>query len=197
MARVLISVLLLSCLLFGLSACTTGPEPPPKFPPIAFTDKPPVRFDVARIEIEDRYRPPLEAPNVEHAFPIPLADAAERWAQDRFQAVGRSGTARVLIEDASATLKPLPVDKGVTGLFKREQAEQLEGRLLVRLQITGLASQATGFAEAGATGRRTISESISLNERDRIYYEFTRELTQKLDQAMDEAIAKYLQSLVR
>lgn len=197
MTRVLVPASFVLGLLFLLAACTTGPKLAPKFPPLEFLAKPPVRFDVAHIEIEDRYRPPLQAPNVEHLFPIPLAAAAQRWAEDRFQAVGRSGTARVLIEDASATLKPLPIDKGFTGLFKREQAEELDGQLLVRIEITGRASHASGFAEAKATGQRTIPENVSLNERDRIYYEFTKELTEKLDQSMDQAIAKYLQSLVR
>lgn len=197
MSRIVVLATLASALLVLLAACTTGPKPAPAFPPFEFRAKPPVRFDVAHIEIEDRYRPPLKAPNVEHLFPIPLAAAAQRWAEDRFQAVGRTGTARVLIEDASATLKSLPVDKGFTGLFKREQAEELNGELSVRIEIGGLASRATGFAEAKAVGRRTIPENVSLNERDRIYYEFAKELTEKLDQSMDQAIAKYLQPLVR
>ena len=190
-------IALLAGLMLWLGACTTDPEPPPAFPPLSFADKPPIRFEVAKIEIEDRYRPPAKAPNVEHLFPIPLAAAAQAWAEDRFRAVGRSGTARVLIEDASATLTKLETDEGVTGLFKREQAEELTGRLLVRIEVTGLASLTSGFAEASASGRRTILESISLNERDAIYYEFGKGLTRKLDETMDEAIATHLQSLVR
>src|SRR3546814_13039922 len=40
----------------------------------------------------DAYRSPGTAPNVEHLFPSPPATAMARWASDRLEAVGTTGS---------------------------------------------------------------------------------------------------------
>ena len=195
LCRPMPAVLALGVLL-SAAACQTTPPPRPSFPEIRFT-APPIRLDVARIVIEDRYRPPLRAPNVEHRCPISPAAAARRWAQDRLSAVGRFGTARVAIEEASVVSEKLPTKGGLAGVFTREPAERLVGVLRLRVEVGGEGGLARGFAEAGATARRTIPEEVTLNRRDRIYYEFSRGLIEKLDGVMEESIRKHLYLLVR
>ncbi len=186
----------LGILLSGLLAgCQTTP-PRSSYPDIRFT-APPIQLDVARIVIEDRYAPPLKAPNVEHLFPVPPARVARRWAEDRLRAVGRFGTARVAIEEASVITEKLATKGGLKGAFTREQAERLVGVLRLRVEVGGEGGLAAGFAEAGATARRTLPEDISLNRRDEVYYEFTRDLAQKLDGVMEQSIRKHLYLLVR
>jgi len=191
------AILLLVILAFGLAACTTEPPPRPTFPEIRFTEKPPLALDVKEIRIEDRYVPPLQPPHVEHRSPLPPADVAQRWAEDRLKAVGRFGVALVVIEEASVVAKPLPVDTGFRGLFKREQAEELSGRLKMRVEVPGDGGMRGGFAEAEATARRTVPEEVSLNRRDEIYYELTQDLARQLDGVMEAAIRQHLNLLVR
>lgn len=196
--RLALSTILLTVgLALGLAACSDAPPPRPSFPEIRFTDAPPIALDVKEILIEDRYVPPLRSPNVEHLSPLPPADATRRWAEDRLKAVGRFGVAHVVIEDASVVAKPLPVDTGFRGLFKREQAEELSGRLKVRVEVPGDGGMQGGFAEAEATARRTVPEEVSLNRRDEIYYEVTETLVRQLDQVMEGAIRQHLNLLVR
>lgn len=192
--RLALPAILLTVILgLGIAGCDTAPPPRPSFPELRFTDKPPIALDVKEIRIEDRYVPPLKAPNVEQFFPLPPADAARRWAQDRLKAVGRFGVARVVIEDASAVSKRLPIDTGFGGLFKREQAEQLTGRLKMRVEVSDIG----GFAEADATARRTVPEDVSLNRRDQIYYELTKDLMRELDGTLEAAIRQHLNQVVR
>lgn len=194
--RPLLAVLALGVLLL-LGACQTSPPARASFAEIRFTSAPPIQLDVARIVIEDRYAAPLRAPNVEHLFPIPPAVAARRWAQDRLRAVGRFGTARVAIEEASVVSEKLPTKGGLAGVFTREPAERLLGVLRLRVEVGGEGGLARGFAEAGVTARRTIPEEVTLNRRERIYYEFGRGLIEQLDGAMEKSIRKHLYLLIR
>ena len=180
-----------------LSGCTTTPPPRPTYPEIRFTHLPPIELDVGEIVIVDRYTPPLKAPNVEHRFPVQPAAVAYRWAQDRLRAVGRFGTARVSIEEASVVSEKLRTKKGLTGAFTREQAERLVGVLRMRVEVGGDGALGRGFAEGNATARRTVPEDISLNRRDQIYYEFTGDLMEKMNGVMEESIRQHLHLLVR
>lgn len=189
---------LISALLtVALAACSTAPAPRPSFTEPRFTDKPPIALDVKEIRIEDRYRSPLKPPNVEYLFPIPPAAAAQRWAEDRLKAVGRFGVAEVVIEEASVVSRPLPVEQGVSGLFKKEAAEELVGTLRMRVTVPSDGGMRGGFAEAGANARHTVLEDVSLNRRDEIYHEMTQELLTELDGVMEAAIRQHLNLLVR
>ncbi|MDP6706618.1 MAG: hypothetical protein QF893_09770 [Alphaproteobacteria bacterium] len=180
-----------------MAACQTAPPPRSEFSEIRFSGSPPIGLDVARIVIEDRYAAPSRPPNVEHRFPYPPAAVAQRWAEDRLRAVGRHGTARVLIEEAGVVSEPLATKKGLAGAFKREGAERLVGRLRMRIEVGGEGGLAGGFAEAGATASRTILEDVSLQRRETIYHEFTRDLVQELDRTMEKSIRKHLYLLIR
>src|SRR3989304_3468878 len=84
-----------------LNACET-PPPAQKLPEITFAHLPPIKLNVATVEVVVRYRPPMKAPNVEHLFPTPPLKALRTWAADRVKAVGRSGTAAFGIDLARA-----------------------------------------------------------------------------------------------
>jgi hypothetical protein len=183
-------------LVLWLGACAAS-STAPSFPELRFTAEPPFRLDVERIVIEDRYRAPLQPPNVEYDFPVPLPVAARQWAEDRFQAAGRAGLARIIIEDASATLVPLVTDKGLVGRFTKQQAEGLLGRIAVRIEVTGRAPEPGGSADGHASASHTLPEGTTPDDRQRVYYEFTRELTQKFDREMSRTIRERLRPLLR
>lgn len=191
------SVLFPLALILALAACNPPPPPQPSFPEIRFTDKPPISLDVKEIRIEESYLPPMKPPNVEHLFPVPPASAARTWAQDRLRAVGRFGIAKVTIENAAVISEALPIDKGFTGLFKKQQAEMLIGTLKVRVEIPGDGGMRGGFAEATANARHSVPENVSLNGRDEIEYGLTKELISEFDGNMEAAIRQHLGMLVR
>src|SRR3546814_12438362 len=92
-------------LLLGLASCETSVQQG-KFPDITFAHLPPIRLDVANIEVVRVPPQQQEGRSVVDEFPVPPGDAAERWARDRLQAAGRSGMATVVITEAGAVGVP-------------------------------------------------------------------------------------------
>lgn len=183
-------------LIVGLAACQSSP-PPATYPQITYLDKQPIALDVAAIEVNVAYRPPLEAPNVEHRLPVSLSDTVARWAKDRLRAVGSSGTATFTVVDASVVEEELPTRKGLTGLVSTDQAARLKGRVAARLQVTQAGRLASGFAEANASRTQTIAEGITLSERDDIFYAMEEAMAKDLDRELEAVVLDKLRAFVR
>lgn len=177
----------------ALGACETKP-PMQKLPEISFANKRPIQLNVAELRIEPQYQPPLKEPNVEHLMPVSPEGATVRWAQDRLRPMGPagSGSARVLINDARVVRVPLKVEKGITGLFKEEQAERYEGTLDVAVQILDQRNLPVADVVARATRVKSVPEGITPNERDRVLHELTEDLITDVDAQMEGLIKTYL-----
>ena len=189
----LLPAVLLAWLVQG---CTTPPAAP-SFAPISFAHLTPIALDVARIEVDERYAPPLKPPNVEHTFPVAPAEAAKLWAQERLTAGGRAGIARVIIEEASVISEKLKTTGGIKGAFTRESAERLVATLTVRVEVETAGGLGTGFAEATASRRRTLLEGVTLNERERAYHEITQDLMREFDSQAEASIRQHLAPFLR
>ena len=74
------SVVLGMAVLVLLAGCAEAlPNTHP--PGMTFDNFQTVEINVARIEVQDNYKPPMRDPNVEHLFPIPPYAAAENLAK--------------------------------------------------------------------------------------------------------------------
>lgn len=175
----------------ALSACENKP-PMQRLPEISFADKRPISLDVGQLEIISEYRSPAHSPNVEHIMPVSPEAAAVRWAKDRVKPMGRSGYARIVIKDGAVTQQKLATDKGLTGLFKEEQAERYDGSLDVAVQILDERHFVVADVVARATRSRTLPEGITINERDRALYEISEAMIKDIDTQMDGLIRSYL-----
>jgi hypothetical protein len=175
----------------AITACASNP-PVQRLPEISFADKAPITLDVGQLEIVSEFKAPGHLPNYEHLMPVSPEAAAIRWAKDRLRPMGRTGYARVVIKNASVIQTPLKTDKGVTGLFKEEQAERYDGTLDVDVQILDERHLPVGEVTARATRSRTTAEGITVNERDRELYEISEALIKDIDGQMDGLIHTYL-----
>ncbi|MGE5545600.1 MAG: hypothetical protein ACM33T_01785 [Solirubrobacterales bacterium] len=177
----------------AVTACQSKP-PVQRLPEISFANKRPISLNVAELRIDPQYQSPGRKPNIEHLMPVSPEAATVRWAQDRLKPMGGvgSGTARVVISDAKVVEVPLKTDKGITGLFKEEQAERYEGSLEVAVQILDQRQFPIADVVARATRARSVPEGISLNERDRVMHELTEALITDIDAQMDGLIRSYL-----
>jgi hypothetical protein len=168
-----------------LSACAAPNPPMQRFPELSFRNQPAVQLDIGRIEVVSQYQPPAQAPHIEYDMPISPENAVKRWVQDRLQPVGRSGTLRVVIRDASATETTLKTDKGFTGMFKKEQAAQVDMSVDVALQML----DERQFVIAEVTGKQSRShtelEGIKLNERDKLLYGMVEDLLKGFNNEVD------------
>ncbi len=175
----------------AVAGCET-PAPSLEEPQLSYAHLGLIRLDVAKIDIVDEYLPPLRKPNVDHQFPISPAAALQQWAKDRLNAAGRERTARFIIRDAAVREVPLERKKGLRGLFTTDQSERYDGRVNVVLEIRSERGFRDAFVEAIAEQSRTVSEDVSLVERDRIFLKMTEELVAAMNAEIEKQIAAHL-----
>lgn len=179
-----------------VAGCTSAPEMP-SYSEIRFTDKPPIRLDVARIDIVEAYRSPLKAPNVEHLFPVRPTRAARQWAQDRLRPGGDEGWAEAVIRDASATETALQRTEGIRGAFTTDQTERYDAVIAIDVRIFDPAGKELAYASATARHSRTVAEDATLNDRERAWYRMTAAMIRALDRALESEMKKSLGAFLR
>jgi len=192
--RSIYATLMLAALSLGLVACET-PVQMQKFPDLTFAHLKPLKLNVAKIEVVSQYRAPLKAPNVEHLFPISPVTALKQWAKDRFRAVGRSGTARLVILNAAAIEAQLQKKTGFTATFTKQQSQRYDLTVEARLEVANGSSR--GITTAHASRFSTIREDASINNRERLWFDLTEALVGDFDKAMEENIHKHLGKWLR
>lgn len=182
-------------LLFAALLLAAGCEtevPRPGFPELAYSHLPPIRLDVARIEVVQRYRPPARKPNVEHLFPVVPAMAAERWARDRLKAAGSAGVARVTVVYAGVVEVPLKRTGGLAGMFTTEQSERYDGAIEVSIDVLDGAGRTMASVSSRAERRRTVPEDITLLGREKVWFELTEAMMNDLNISLERQIREHL-----
>ena len=174
-----------------LTACET-PAPAQKFPDLTYAHLGPMTLNVATLEVVSDYRATLKKPNVEHLFPVKPDHALERWAQDRLKAAGKRGAARFVIARASVTETPLKTKTGITGAFTTDQAERYDAVIEATLEIFGSGGIRKGFAHARVVRSRTVAEGISLNVREKTWFDLTEALMRDFNTEMEKNIRRHL-----
>ncbi|HJS31483.1 MAG TPA: hypothetical protein VJ924_05770 [Alphaproteobacteria bacterium] len=181
-----------------LAACNT-PEPRARFAEMTFEHRGDLRLDVAAVDIDTEYRAPLAAPHVEHLFPVAPEAAMRRWARDRLAATGAPGRrARFIVKDARVIEEKLARTQGIRGAFTRDQTERYTITLEAALQIVGARGVTSeGFAVARATRSRTVAESVTVNQRERAWFELLEEAMRDLDSEFERQIQSNLAQYLR
>ena len=172
-----------------LAACTTPPDAP-KFADITFEHRPDIEMDVADIVVDQAYQAPMQAPNVDHLFPIQPARALMSWGQDRLVAMGDDGVATYTVTDASAVVEDLGTDQSLSDYFTTEQAERYTLKLAVRLSV----EHPDGTGSIRVTGQRatTVPEGASVFDRERVWYEMTEKLMADMDEELETTLRQEL-----
>ncbi len=179
-----------------LAACETT-LPSANFPVPTYDHLAPLRFNVAAIDIERAFEPSAESPHVELLFPVRPDEAAASWARGRLVAGGQARRLRFLVRDASVVEVELEQSGGLTGAFTTEQSERYEATLSVEVELLDETRNVLGRATAGVKRTITVPEDASLIEREKTWYELTRQLTDdlgaQLEKTLKSAFFKYLQ----
>src|SRR6185295_5277981 len=126
--------------------------------------------------------------NVEQQFPVRPADAAARWARERLQAVGAEGVAVVKIVNASVVEVPLPRTTGVRGAFTTDQSERYDGVLEVEVDASSRVRGSTAMVKSRAQRSRSVAENVTLNDRDKVWFEMTEALMNDLNASLERQI---------
>ena len=196
MSKLRIASMLLAVL--TLAGCSSPQRP--RFPDITFGHLPPLRLDVASVEVVRAYTPTSMSPNIEQSFPVQPMTAMERWVRDRLQAVGTSGVATVTITDASAVEQRLARTQGIRGAFTTDQAERYTARVEMTIEASdvradGSRRNATAIAQASRT--QTAPEDVTINQREKIWFEMTEAMMREFDAAMAAEVQKNLSAFLR
>lgn len=179
-----------------LPACDTPPARQ-TFPTLTFQDRPPIRLDVAQIEIVQAYQAPGAPPHVDHEFPQKPLDVATAWGRDVLRAVGQRGQATYTILDASAIDTALPRSTGLTQVFRTEQSDRYDLHIAIRLEVGNPLLHATGIATAEASRSQTVPENMTLNQREAVWFRMTESAMRELDGKLEAAIRDNLRVFVR
>ncbi|MDR3441261.1 hypothetical protein [Telmatospirillum sp.] len=158
-----------------MAACSSAPSMR-RLPDMSFRNLPPVQLDIGRIEVVSQFQPPAQAPHIEFDMPVSPENAVKRWVQDHLQPIGRTGTLRVVIRDASATETPLKTDQGFTGMFKKEQAARVDMSVDIALQMLDDRQFVTAEVSGKQQRSRTEQEGQKLNDRDKLLYDMVDDL---------------------
>lgn len=171
-------------LVTALAGCSTTP-PPPRFPELTYGHLGVMRLDVEKVEIASDYQAPLKPPNVDHLFPTPPERVMRRWAQDRLAASGTPGRyARFVITDAKVTETNLPRSTGITGAFTKDQSQRYDLSMSAAIEVReDRGNFRSGYATASTSRSRTVREDITINDREKLWFEM-------LEQAMNELNAE-------
>lgn len=174
-----------------LAGCNTPPERY-EFPELTYAHLPPIRLDVAVVDVVDSYHPPMAEPNVEHLFPVPPARAMERWARDRLVAAGNNGAALFTILRADVIEVPLERTTGIKGVFTSDQSYRYDASMEIRLDAENTSGLRRGTITAQARRSQTVAEDMSLNQRERLWFEMTELLMRDIGVEIEKNIDAYL-----
>jgi len=186
----------LIAVVFLLAGCATEVQKS-GFPQISFAHLQPISLNVTRIEMENRYISPATRPNVEHEFPVSPAAVASNWGRDRLRAVGASGVARVIVRRASVVEVPLKRTTGVTGAFTRDQSERYEAVIDMMVELRDATGNVRVTVESTAKRSRSVSENISLNDREKIWFEMTESMMTDLNTALENQVRIHMKEWIR
>ncbi len=178
-------------LALGLTGCEM-PLIIQKLPEMTFRHLAPIPLNVVDLQIVAKSAPPMAPPHVAHMMPTPPVKALKRWAEDRLVISGRRGTARFTILKAEVTETRLAIDKSVTGLFKKQQADRYDGQIEAILEIFDDRGARRGLVTARATRSRTMGEGITLDQRHREWYAFVEAMMADFNRAMERNISHHL-----
>lgn len=180
-----------SGILVLLAGCT-GTVPPQVFSAITFNHLAPVQMAVRAISVEDRYVPPLTAPNAEHRMPVAPQSVLHRWPADRIQASGGNATARFVIVNAEVLEHALNTDNSLTAIFTNEQALNYEASVEATLVVNSDDGLSQGQATARARRSITVPENATVNEREHILFRLVEDTLREFDARMELTIRKHL-----
>ena len=181
-----------------LGACST-PAPTQVLPKLTFLHLAPMKFDVVTVEIDIPYKAPNDRVYIEDQFPTSPANAIRTWAIERLKPVGNvgSGTLRIVINQASVREHDLKLDKSFKGAFTKQQSIRYDMNIDVALELIDGAGKKVGFSAAKVDRSITTREDISLNDRDKRWFETTEKAMEDFNREMEANILQYLAGWLR
>ena len=159
---------------------------------LVLAGRPPIRLNVAAMEILDPPPPADPAIHVQDQMPQRPAQVLRGWLAQRLLPVGASGTARLAIEEASVLEEALALTPGLRGRFTLDQSERYTLTYRVRLDVAHASTGVSGTATAEAIRSTTMREDVTLAQRESAWFDLIEAAIADLDQVLEQNIRTYL-----
>ncbi|MEQ9449695.1 MAG: hypothetical protein RLN70_12460, partial [Rhodospirillaceae bacterium] len=117
--------------------------------------------------------------------PVTFEAAGRDWANQRFNLTGNTVNAlRITFRQAQITERLLPVDTGISGAFKKEQAAEYEAVLDVSLEIVDANGKVVASATGAGTNKHTASEDATEYDKQMIWVDMVKRAFDSLDREL-------------
>lgn len=146
--------------------------PPPSYPPLQYAYLPPIRLNVAQVEVRQQFLPSGLPPDISPDDPVQPVEVLRQTLEERLKAFGPAGRAVAVIEDASLV----------------EQGDTITGSLAVRLNIYTSANTPAGFA-AARVSRQHVGHIGNLRET---LYDMTKQMMDAMNVELEYQIRRSL-----
>jgi hypothetical protein len=149
-----------SSLLLPLAFAACG-GPMPSYPPLRYDYLPPIRLNVATVEVQADFAPSGFAPDVSSLDPVQPVEVLRQMAVDRLKPFGPAGRAVLVIQNAALV----------------QDGDTISGTMAVRLDIYTSANVRAGYAEA----RVARSHSGHVDDIHQTLYDMTKQLMDEMN----------------
>lgn len=183
---------LAATVVLSLGACVTQPSND-SLPEMTFAHVSKMPLDTATFEVISDWAVGQVPSMAAFEFPVPPQEAMRRWATSRYQPAG-TGDNRLksvfVIRRADAKEEELDVEKGVVGLFKKEQSVRYTVELEGILEIRDEFDQRLAYSSATAVRTQTLDEDASLVKRDKVRYELVETAMKDFDRSITQNVIR-------
>jgi len=181
-----------------ITGCAT-PPPQNRFPELTYAHLGKIRLDVSQISIVTEYKSPFAPPNIEQDMPVLPEKAMRRWAADRLVATGTPGhTAQFVITDAKVIDTKLAKTPGLRGVFTTDQSDRYDTSFAARIVVQpDPGNFGHAQATASATRAQTVPEGITVNEREKVWFDLVEATMNDLNAELERQIREHMGLFLR
>jgi hypothetical protein len=165
-------------------------------PPLDFSDRAPIRFEVAKVSVQSAFEPEGAPPAVGHTLALTPEAALRQLLEQRLQAAGGPGSVQAVILDATITEEPVATTPGLRGYVTEEARARLDGRLKVRVDRLDEAGRVISSASTEVTRSSLIPEDAPYVRRQEIGHELVLDLVDDLDAGMAANLRETFGSII-
>lgn len=181
-----------------LGACSSAPDPVPVPTDVVFTNTVALNVDATSLDVQIENTPPKEYPYVGHRSPVTFERAVQKWVDTRFTLTGNTASAfRVTLKKGEIVEELLPVERGISGTFKKEQAAKFEARLEVVVELIGPNGEVLATANGEARNSHTVPEDATENDKRIVWIGMVEQAFNSLDQELGPRIHQGMGEYIR
>lgn len=167
-----------------------------KPPPLDFSSRAPIRFEVERVDVRSAFVPKGAPPFIGHTLALTPEGALRQLLEQRLEAVGGAGSMQAVIIDATITEEPVVTTPGLRGYLTEEASARLDGLLKVRVDRLDEAGRVVSSASTEVTRSSLIPEVATYVQRQQIGHELVRDLVNDLDAGMATNLRETFGSII-